>query len=154
MLANHGAEFVIPFSSCSHVVNFLFENIIIWVKTLPFFAQMMIFSPNTSFWMKKGVIWWLFHDDLRAKARGKRNHKFRTYNKSRHVPKSKNLGGHVVMRRLLICQNLGGHVPPLPPPLVHAWSTCGPRYVQISNTLKQNLGSLRWRNWHQPLHYS
>ena len=37
---------------------------------------------------------------------------------SRHVPKSKNLGGDVVMRRaaacrrrLLICQNLGGHMP-------------------------------------------
>ena len=48
-------------------------------------------------------------------------------NHHRHVPKSKNLGGHVVMRRaaacrrlLLICQNLGGHVPPLPPPLAHA----------------------------------
>ena len=48
---------------------------------------------------------------------------------NRHVPRSKNLGGHIVMwraaacrRRLLICQNLGGHVPPLPPPpLAHAW---------------------------------
>ena len=45
---------------------------------------------------------------------------------TRHVPKSKNLGGHTVMRRaaacrrrLLICQNLGGHVPPCPP-LAHA----------------------------------
>ena len=40
------------------------------------------------------------------------------YFQSRHVPKSKNLGGHTVMRRaaacrqrLLICQNLGGHPP-------------------------------------------
>ena len=30
---------------------------------------MIIFSPNTSFWTKKGVIWWLFHDDLRARER-------------------------------------------------------------------------------------
>ena len=25
------------------------------------------FSPNSSFWTKKGVIWWLFHDDFRAR---------------------------------------------------------------------------------------
>ena len=39
----------------------------IWVIALPYFTQMMIFSPNTSFWMRKGVIWRLFHDDLRAR---------------------------------------------------------------------------------------
>ena len=43
----------------------------------------------------------------------------------RHVAKSKNLGGHVVMRRaaarrrLLIRQNLGEQLPPLPPPFQH-----------------------------------
>ena len=44
----------------------LVTKLIIW---LPYFTQIMIFSPNTSFWMKKGVIWLLFHDDLRAKER-------------------------------------------------------------------------------------
>ena len=45
----------------------------------------------------------------------------------RHVAKSKNLGGQVVMRRgasagrrLLTRQNLGGQLPPLPPRLRHA----------------------------------
>ena len=47
--------------------TFLSENMIIWVKTLLYFTQMIIFSPNTSFWTKKGVIWWLFHDNLRAR---------------------------------------------------------------------------------------
>ena len=28
-------------------------NIIIWVKTLPYFTQMMIFSPDIYFWTKK-----------------------------------------------------------------------------------------------------
>ena len=70
-----GTEFVVPFSSCSHSlalktsIFFLIENVFIWVKTLRYFTQMMIFSFDTSFWMKKGVIWWLFIDDLRARER-------------------------------------------------------------------------------------
>ena len=46
----------------------------------------------------------------------------------RHVAKSKNLRGRVVIRcaaaarrRLLICQNLVGQLPHLPLPLVHPW---------------------------------
>ena len=49
--------------------------------------------------------------------------------KLRDAPRVKNPGGQVVMRRaaaawrlLLICQNLGGQLPPLPPPLVHPCS--------------------------------
>ena len=49
--------------------TYLCENIILGVKTLPYFTQMIIFSPNTSFWTKKGVIWWLLYDDLRARER-------------------------------------------------------------------------------------
>ena len=66
---------VLLLSSCQ-----LFQEKPIWVKRLPYFTQMMIFSPNTSFWTKKGVIWWLFSWQLeskRTRARGKRNHKFR-----------------------------------------------------------------------------
>ena len=49
---------VVAFSSHSRSLalkssTFLIENIIIWVKTLPYFTQMMIFLPNTSFWKKK-----------------------------------------------------------------------------------------------------
>ena len=47
-----GTEFVVPFSSLSSSLKsstFLRENIIIWVKTLPYFLQMIFFSPNTSF---------------------------------------------------------------------------------------------------------
>ena len=58
---------LLSFSSSQDVNFFLIENIIIWVKTLRYFTQMMIFSFDTSFWMKKGVIWWLFIDDLRAR---------------------------------------------------------------------------------------
>ena len=50
------------------------EKNFILVKTLPYFTQMMIFSPNTSFWT--GVIWWLFHDELRSRER-EENHKIR-----------------------------------------------------------------------------
>ena len=35
------------------VLFLLALNIIIWVKTLQYFTQTMIFSPNTSFWTKK-----------------------------------------------------------------------------------------------------
>ena len=69
---------------------FLFPlALIIWVKTLPYFTQMIIFSPNTSFWTKKGAIWWLFHDNLRTRerAKGKGNHKFRAYKLS-HIYKN------------------------------------------------------------------
>ena len=38
----------------------------------------------------------------------------------RHVAKSKNLRGQVERRRLLIRQNLGEQLPPLPPNLLHA----------------------------------
>ena len=55
------------FSLALKLWTFLSENIIILVKTLPYFTQMTIFSPNTSFWTKKSVIWWLFHDNLRAR---------------------------------------------------------------------------------------
>ena len=48
------------------------------------------------------------------------------YLRIRDAPRVKNPGGQVVMRRaaaarrrLLICQNLGGQLPPLPPRLVH-----------------------------------
>ena len=60
-----GTEFVVPFSLSlsSHLLS---ENFIIWVKTLPYFTQMMIFSPNTSFWTKK-MCHLMFHDDLRAR---------------------------------------------------------------------------------------
>ena len=50
------AEFVVPFSSRSLALKLstsLSENIIIWVKTLLYFTQMIIFSPNTTFWTKK-----------------------------------------------------------------------------------------------------
>ena len=47
-------------------------------------------------------------------------------NRYRDAPRVKNPGGQVVMRRaaaarrrLLICQNLGGQLPPLPLPLLH-----------------------------------
>ena len=46
--------FVLLLSSCQ-----LFK-----VKTLPYFSL-----PNTSFWTKKGVIWLLFLDNLRARER-------------------------------------------------------------------------------------
>ena len=36
-------------------------SLLIWVKILPYFTEMMIFSPYTSFW--------LFHDDFRARER-------------------------------------------------------------------------------------
>ena len=59
----------------------------------------------------------------------------------RHVPRSKNLGGHTVIRRaaacrrrLLICQHLGGHLSPLPPPLAHACN--GTRYEVFMSDLK------------------
>ena len=58
----------------------------------------------------------------------------------RHVAKSKNLGGQVVMRRaapgrrhLLICQNLGGQLPPLPPPLQHACIYMNELQIQSNN---------------------
>jgi hypothetical protein len=72
-------EFLVPFFSLS-VVNFLSENIIIWVKTLPCFTQMMMFSTNTtSFWTKKvsfdnfSMTTW----ERENKLRKKRNNKFR-----------------------------------------------------------------------------
>ena len=43
----YGPEFVVPFFSCSQVVNILKWNIIIWVKTLQFHSND---SPNTSFY--------------------------------------------------------------------------------------------------------
>ena len=53
------------------------------------------------------------------------SHSLKIKTPHRHVSKSKNLGGRVVMRRaaaawrrLLICQNLEGQ---LPPRLQHAW---------------------------------
>ena len=45
------------------------------VKTSLFEWKWWSFHPIPLFEWKKGVIWWLFHDNLRA--RGKRNHKFR-----------------------------------------------------------------------------
>ena len=50
--ALYGEEFVVPYSSRSRSLALksstsLSENIILWVKTLPYFTQMMIFSPNT-----------------------------------------------------------------------------------------------------------
>ena len=84
-----GAEFVVPFFlslsiSRPQVVNsFKSENIIIWVKTLLCFFKWWCFHPIPHL-NKKGDIWWLFHDNLRARvkeskrtrARGKSNHKF------------------------------------------------------------------------------
>ena len=74
-----GVEFLVPFFSLS-VVNFLSENIIILVKTLPCFTQMMMFSTNTtSFWTKKvsfdnfSMTTW----ERENKLRKKRNNKFR-----------------------------------------------------------------------------
>ena len=84
----------------SKLSTFESENINIWEKTLPYFTQMMIFSPNTSFWTRKGVIWWLFHDDLRA--RGKRNHRFLAY-----VP-SKMFWPHCVMTMWCVFTGLTG----------------------------------------------
>ena len=66
-------RFLVPFfsRSCSLALKsstFLIENIIIWVKTSSFFTQLIIFSPNFSFWMKKSVVWF-FYDNLRASER-------------------------------------------------------------------------------------
>ena len=94
-----GAEFVVPFSFSFQIINFLkwkhhylIEDIIIWLKTSLFhwnhhylieniiiwfkthFTQMMIFSPNNSFWTKEGFIWF---ESERTRVRGKRDHKFR-----------------------------------------------------------------------------
>ena len=64
-----GMELVVPFfihsrSPAFKLSTLLCEHIIIWVKTLPDFTQMMILSPNTSFWPK---IWWHFCVDLRGR---------------------------------------------------------------------------------------
>ena len=75
---------MVPFFSRSLGLKsstFLSENIIIWVKTVPCFSQMMIFSPNTSFWTKKRCHLMTFSwrlESERTRARGKSNHKFRT----------------------------------------------------------------------------
>ena len=60
--------------------TFLSENIIIWVKTLPYFSQMMIFFTQYLFLNEKRChlmtfSWWL--ESKRTRARGKSNHKFR-----------------------------------------------------------------------------
>ena len=67
-----GSSFLLLSFSCSQVVKH--KTIIIWVKTLPYFYQVIIFSPKNLFWNKKGVIWWLFREDLGG--RGNRNPKF------------------------------------------------------------------------------
>ena len=72
-----GTEFVVPFSSCSldfKSSTFLSENIIIWVRKLPDFTQMMILSHNTSFWTKKRCYLMTFSwrlESERARVRGK-----------------------------------------------------------------------------------
>ena len=73
MRAIFRAEFLAPFSSCSRSLalkssTFESENIIIWVKTLPYFTQMMIFHPIPFLWQIESKI---------TRARWKRNHKFR-----------------------------------------------------------------------------
>ena len=97
---------------------------------------------------------------------------------NRHVPKPRNLGGHLVSqrcrRRPLICQNLGGgHVPPCPPPLWHMpgeqsvvasrvwdeitkWTQTEPTNVKCSNKSNSSwlgedvLSAVGWVN--QPIH--
>ena len=47
------------------------------MKALPYFTQMMTFSPNTSLWTKRCHFTWILHDNLRAREREeKSNHKF------------------------------------------------------------------------------
>ena len=81
---------MVPFSPrfCSLALKstFLSENIIIWVKTLPYFTPMMIFSPNTSFWTKKRwhlmTFSWRLESE-RTRVRVKSNHKFRAYGRNK-----------------------------------------------------------------------
>ena len=40
-------------ATCSQTVSFLSKNIVIWLKTSSFFTEVIIFSPNPSFWTKK-----------------------------------------------------------------------------------------------------
>ena len=55
-----GAEYMVPFSSCSHPLTlklstFLSENIIIWVRILPYITEMMIFFTPYLFLIEEKV---------------------------------------------------------------------------------------------------
>ena len=72
-----GAEFVIPFFSGSHSLAFkssLKSNHLLFIQNEDW-NQNVVLVKTLSFWTR--FTWWLFDDDLRARARGKRKHKFR-----------------------------------------------------------------------------
>ena len=69
-----GAEFVVYFSSGSRSLALKsssksHEITTFFVPNDKGLAKTTSFCPQSSFWMKKGVIWWLFDDDLRARER-------------------------------------------------------------------------------------
>ena len=80
---------MVPFSSCSLVINFF------WVKTLPYFTQIIFFHPIPLFEQKRCHLmtfsWRL--KSKRTRAWGKRNHKFHVLDKlgcGTFIPQNKN----------------------------------------------------------------
>ena len=74
-LENYGLNFLVPFffGSCSFALKSSSKShqmTTLIVQNDKVFTKTTSFSSQFSFWMKKGVIWGLFSDDLRARERG------------------------------------------------------------------------------------